>query len=101
MSNDDSIRVQRNENIVWRIIDDEVVVLVPENNTLHALGGCGDRVWELIEKETTISEIVNVICDEYEVEPERARKDITQFVHKLKGLKLARFLNESGEEDGH
>ena len=55
---------------------------------LHALTGCGSRVWELIEEETAVVDIVQRIYDEYEVEPQRATEDITEFIHKLAAMKL-------------
>ncbi len=98
MTDDNSIRVKRNEAAVWRVIDGEVVVLLPETDSLHALGGCGDRIWELLENETTVASIVDVICEEYEVEPETARKDITKFIQRLKNLNLAEIIAGVNEE---
>jgi hypothetical protein len=100
MAHDNSIKVKRNKKAVSRIIDGEVVVLIPDEKFLHALGGCGIRIWELIEKETSVSDRVDIICDEYEVEPETARQDIIEFVKELETLKLAEISTEMvGEVD--
>lgn len=88
MANNSGIKVKRSDEAVWRSIDGEVVVLIPEDFMLHALTGCGSRVWELIENETTIQEIVSRVCDEYDVEPPRASEEINEFVHKLESMKL-------------
>ncbi len=88
MTMNNGMRVKRRANAVWRTIDGDVVVLLPEGDVLHALSGCGSRVWELVEAETAVSEIVQTICGEYEVEPQKAREEITEFVHKLASLKL-------------
>ena len=90
-------RIRRGENVVWRIIDDEVVILIPEEATLHALKGCGNRVWQLIETETDVSEITKVICNEFEVEPNLAKSEITDFIKKLEDLKLIEIVSESNK----
>jgi len=82
------VKVKRNDEAVWRVIDGDIVVLLPQGAMLHALKGCGKRVWELIEGEITIPEIVRGICNEYDVEPQRASADITEFVYKLATWKL-------------
>lgn len=98
MTGNNTIKVKRSDDVVWRIIDEEVVVLIPEEAMLHALEGCGSRIWELIEGETTISEIVQSIRTEYEVEPQRAREEITEFIHKLMAMKLVEIVPEANEE---
>jgi len=98
MNKNNSMKVKRNESAVWRVIDDEIVVLVPEGAMVHALTGCGSRVWELIEGETAISEIVQRICAEYEVEAQRAEKEITQFIYSLLDNKLVEIVPKAGEE---
>lgn len=87
-NSNNGMKVKRNEDAIWRVIDDEIVVLLPEGAQLHALKGCGSRIWELIEAEISVSKIVQMICDEYEVEPQRAREEVINFVHKLEALKL-------------
>lgn len=100
MANENSTRVKRKKNAISRIIDGEVVILIPNEKFLHALGGCGIRIWELIENETSVSDLVDIICDEYEVEPEVARKDIIDFVNELKALNLAEISTDMvGEVD--
>ncbi len=83
-----TMKVKPCDNAIWRVIDGEVVVLLPDGGMLHALTGCGSRVWELIKEGMTIPEIVEKICDEYEVELERARDDVDEFINKLAELKL-------------
>ena len=98
MDGNNGMKVKRNDEAVWRVIDGEVVVLLPQERALHALTGCGSRVWELIEGETTILEIVDRICAEYEVEPQRAREEITEYVNKLADKKLVDIVPVAGEE---
>jgi hypothetical protein len=88
MSNNNAIKIKRSDSAVWRVIDGEVVVLTSEGASINALTGCGSRIWELIEEETTIPEITQTICAEFEVEPPEAEVDITKFIRKLASMKL-------------
>jgi len=92
------MRVRRSDNAVGRIIDGEVVVLVPEDAMLHALGGCGSRIWEIIETESSITGISKIICDEYDVESARAEAEVADFIHSLKKLNLVEIVTAENEE---
>jgi len=98
MNNEDIKKIRRNDEAVWRVIDDEVVVLIPGERALHALRGCGSRVWELIDGETTIAEIIQQICTEYEVEPQKAREEINEYVSRLAAINLVDIMPVTGEE---
>lgn len=98
MASNNTMKVKPCEGAVWRIIDGEVVVLSPDDVSLHALTGCGGRVWELIEEGNTITDIVQRICDEYEVTPQIAKKDINEFVNKLVAMKLVEMVPVVSEE---
>ena len=80
MISSNAMKVKRNDNAIWRVIDGEVVIMSSEETMLHALTGCGSQVWALIDGETTVSEIIQRICSEYEVEPQKAREEITEFI---------------------
>ena len=101
MSTKEAMKVKRIDNAIWRVIDGEVVILIPEGKMLNALTGCGSRIWELIEEETAVSEIVQRICAEYEVEPERASKDINEFVRKLAEIALVEIVPAECNEVSH
>ena len=86
MNSEQTNKVKINEGIVWRVIDNEVIVLSPVNVSMHALTGCGSRIWELIEKESEIPVIVKTICKEYDVAPDQAEKEISAFIQDLTEL---------------
>lgn len=90
------VKIKRCDDAVWRVIDGDVVLLIPEEATIHALTGCGSRVWELIEGETTIPAVIASICAEYEVEPDIARDEVTEFVDKLVSMNLVEAVPDNG-----
>ena len=95
-----AVKVKRSDAAIWRVVQGDVVLLIPEEATLHALTGCGSRIWELMESEIALSEIVDRICAEYDVEPEQARREVAEFIHKLVAMNLAQVIPEEGAAGG-
>ena len=63
-----------------RVYDDEAFVVVPSRGEYDILNKVGTRVWELIDGQRSVEEIVTIICDEYEVEPARADADVRELI---------------------
>jgi hypothetical protein len=74
---------RQNLDTASRSIDDTAYVLNPETSELHAFNEVGGRVWELIDGERTLEEMIAVIADEYDVEPRVAEADVVEFVEIL------------------
>jgi hypothetical protein len=76
--------VARASRVAARRVAGEMVVLNADDSSLYVLNGIGTAVWEAVDGQTPISRIVDdVICREYEVDPERARRDVEEFVSAL------------------
>lgn len=64
-------------------------IVVPVGATIKSFNGMitlnesGAFFWDCFCKETTVDEVVKKVTDEYDVDPERARKDIEKFVDML------------------
>jgi len=76
-------RVVRGKKTASRIIDGEAIVVTPENRMLHSLNKVGTRIWEIIKEEKRIRDIVDLICQEFEVSKDKAREDVLEFIQKL------------------
>lgn len=55
-----------------------------EFNGMITLNESGSFMWDCLNVDTTVNEIVKRVTEEYEVEPERARADVDKFVKMLK-----------------
>ena len=75
----------------WRVYDGEAVIISPDDSTLHTLNAVGTLVWEAADGKTPVAAVVGRICEEFEVEPERAERDATAFIETLcrRGLLVA------------
>lgn len=84
-----SVIVKRGEDTPWNIVDDEVVLLNLDSGHYYSLNESGRRVWELLDGENTIPDIINAICEEFDVEEQEATKDINTLIDELLKEKLA------------
>jgi len=74
----------------WRVYDGEAVILCPDDSTLNTLNAAGTLIWEAADGKTPLSAIVARICEEFDVWPEQAERDLAAFIEKLcqRGLLL-------------
>lgn len=72
----------------WRLIEGEAVILSLETKVLRGLNPVGSRVWELIDGQRSVEEIITAIVQEFDVTPQAAAEDVRGFVRELldKGL---------------
>ena len=76
----------------WRLIAGEAVILSLDTKVLRGLNEVGSRVWDLIDGERTVDDIVGVIVEEFDVPRGQAAEDVEAFVRQLvdKGLVTGR-----------
>ena len=82
---------QKNENFVFRQIDDETILVPIKNNvgdmgSIYNLNEVGAYIWEHLDGEKTLSDIKNKIAVEFEVSPETAEEDLMEFVNQLEEI---------------
>ena len=81
----------KNSAVVSRTIRDQVI-LVPirkragDLESIYTLNETAARIWELINGERTVGEILNTLCEEYDVTPETATEELNNLISLLKGI---------------
>ncbi|MDD5044475.1 MAG: PqqD family protein [Candidatus Omnitrophica bacterium] len=80
--------IKRNDDIAWRIIDEEALVVDSKDSLIYPLNTVGSRIWELLDGKRPCSEIVDTISEEFEGEKESIKDDVLNFLEHLleKGL---------------
>ncbi|MFH1538806.1 MAG: PqqD family protein [bacterium] len=76
-------RLRRQPDAAWRKIKDQVVVVTPDDGTLHTLNGAASLIWESLDGELTIEDIAAKIVCEYEVNRGTALEDIRSFAEEM------------------
>ena len=70
------------------------VILVPvgksvlEDNGLYALNELGAFIWDVLPDVESVDEIISKVLEEYDVEEDVARKDVNDFLEKMKTLNI-------------
>lgn len=85
-------RFIKDPNMVSRQIDDEVILVpirrnVADLESIYTLNPVAARIWELIDDKRQVENIKEVILQEYEVDEEKAEKDLLEFLSQLEEIK--------------
>ena len=90
--------VRQSARTASRVVDGSAVVIVIDEQKLHTLNEVGTVVWSAAGTEgCRLEAIVDRIVDEYEVERERAERDVLAFAQEL--VALGALERTDGEED--
>lgn len=74
--------------VVGRTVDDEAVLIHPQQGKVRVLNSVGARLWELADGRRTVAELAAVIAGEYEVSLAQAESDALRFCTDLLGRGL-------------
>ena len=75
--------LKRHPDAAYQEIDGMAMVVVPGRAEVQILNPVGTRVWDLIDGERTVSQILSELAGEYEVEPGQLENDVREFVLSL------------------
>jgi hypothetical protein len=75
-------------DIVTAEIEGKTVFMSIEAGNYYALDEVGARIWEIIENQTTVGQIIDILGSEFEVSPEVCENDTKLFLQQLLDEKL-------------
>ena len=64
-------------------VDGEMVLLDMNSENYFGLDAVGTDIWQAMQEEDTLKEVLAVLLTQYEVEEEILKKDLFSFVEKL------------------
>ena len=70
-------------HVAWHVLDGEVVVLNVSSREMLGFNATGSRIWLLLDGERKLSEIVEIVAQEFGCPFEQAEEDAKDFVHRL------------------
>ena len=76
------------DDVVFRELDGEAVVLNLDTGIYFGLDAVGTRIWRLIEERKPLRIVLDTLIDEYEASPDRLQSDLLAFVERLNGKGL-------------
>ena len=85
----------KSDDLATRDIAGETIIVPVKNNvgdlnSIYTLNEIGTFIWRLIDGATSTTQIVNAICEEYDVQSEEAEKDVVTLTSSLEAAGLVR-----------
>ncbi len=81
MESDDTPK--SNPDIIWRVLDDGVVLVSPSAGKVRVLNEVGSFVWQLLDGTRTVAQIEQEIAANFDVGSEKAAFDVNNFLEEL------------------
>jgi hypothetical protein len=85
---DEEMRPRRNAEAAFREYDGESVVVLPSGAEINVLNPVGGVVFRLLDGSRTVGQVVDAVCEEYDVPRDRAVRDVEAFLDELRGHRL-------------
>jgi hypothetical protein len=82
------MNIKISDNVVWRDLDGEIVILNLTSGVYFSVDGVGTRIWTLMAEQVATEEIVRKLISEFEVEEAQLRSDMESLVKDLAGQGL-------------
>ena len=82
-------------DLVTRSIASETIVVpvrahVVDLESIFSMDETGSLIWKLLDGQTTVEQIVEAVCESYDVGSAQATKDVNEFLDALKDAGLIR-----------
>jgi hypothetical protein len=79
---------RRTDDLVWRELDDEVVLLDLRSSLYLTLNRTGRLMWERLAEPTTAARLTAVVAESYSLPPAEAAADVVAFLESLVARQL-------------
>ena len=70
-------------NVIWRVLDNSVVLVSPEGGQVTILNEVGTKIWSLIDGQINGMDIARFLVEQYDVTITQAKLDVELFLTKL------------------
>jgi hypothetical protein len=84
----------KNEDIVWRNLEGEAVLLNPHTGKYFGMNSVGCSFWEKVDGKNTLTEIINYLLEEYEVTRSVLEKDLTELIDAMLKNNIISIVNQ-------
>ncbi|MCJ8277740.1 MAG: PqqD family protein [Bdellovibrionales bacterium] len=79
---------KKNPNTPWQTLAGETIIIDPTQQYSHEMDNTATFIWNRLDGDHTLEQIVDALCAEYSVARELAQEDVVEFIELLsqKGL---------------
>jgi hypothetical protein len=75
--------MQKTPEVISKVVEKEIIVILPDLGEVKVLNEVGARIWELIDGKRPLSDLVDIICEEYLVARDVAEQDALEFAQRM------------------
>lgn len=73
----------KNRDFPWQTIDGETIIIDPRGHASYELNDVGSFIWGYCDGTHSLQAIEELLCHEYDVTPETARRDLLEVAVQL------------------
>lgn len=88
MSSPGPASAEASSNLIWRVVDDEALILDLSTGIYFSLNPVATEVWQGLQAGQSLAQISGDISQRYGIGEESARADVNQFAEELRQMKL-------------
>ncbi len=70
-------------DVQFTVLDDEAIILNLNNGHYYTLNPVGTVIWELIDGHRTLQAVLEGVCEQFDVDRERAHDDLVALVVRM------------------
>ena len=79
---------QKNPALAWRELDEETVIISPNDSVMHELNETGSFLWKNIDGKKSAAELAELLAENYEVTKDVALSDTQSLLEEMSSRKL-------------
>jgi len=87
----ENTKIKRTD-LPWQAIEDQTLVLTPENSMAHELNLTASWIWQNIHNEITVQKLLDKFLLEFDIDKTTAKNDIIDLLTKMDGNHLIQIL---------
>lgn len=76
--------ITKTDEIIWRVVDDEALILNTSNGYYFSMNGTATEAWCLLNEGKEINEVAGILAERYEIDIESAKADLEALLVELK-----------------
>ena len=85
--------VCRVEDLLTAELDEETVMMDIKGGTYYGLNGCGTRIWALLSKPITVSDLCHQLTDEFAVSITQCEQELIDFLQALLARNMVKIVS--------
>jgi hypothetical protein len=82
------VELRPHADVVWRRLDDDVVLVQLRTNRIYSLSTTAARAWELLSEGLGRSEVERSLLEEYDVAPDELAQSLDELLKELSEARL-------------